>query len=74
MARQAIMLNRVEELPSTSDIDKADNIKLQEIKENAARSMEDLITQFKDPPGDSLQHSLCKHFGLDKELRGIKVC
>ena len=42
-ARQAVMLNRVkEELPSESDITKADDIELQEI----AKSMEDLISQF----------------------------
>ena len=41
-ARQAIMLKRVEgELPSASHIAKADDIELQEIKENTARSMED---------------------------------
>ena len=43
-ARQAVMLNRVkEELPSTSDITKADDIELQEIMENASKSTEDLI-------------------------------
>ena len=43
-ARQAVMLNRVkEELPSTSDITKADDMELQEITENLSKSMEDLI-------------------------------
>ena len=47
-ARQATTLNRVkEELPSASDVAKADDIELQEITENTAKSMEDLITQFK---------------------------
>ena len=42
-AQQAVMLNRVEEeLPSVSDIAKADDIELQEL----AKSTEDLITQF----------------------------
>ena len=43
------MLNRVkEELPSTSDIAKADDIELQEIMENASKSMEDLISQMRN--------------------------
>ena len=59
-ARQAIVLNRVEEeLPSTSDVTKADCIELQEIMENAVRSTDDLIAQFDDPPGGSLQHLTC---------------
>ena len=67
------MLNRVEEeLPSASDVAKVDNIELQEITENAARSMEDLITQLDRPPGDSLEHPLCKLSGLDKALRSIQ--
>ena len=46
MAQQAAMLNRVEEgLPSMPDIAKADDIELQEIIENAARSTENLIVQ-----------------------------
>ena len=43
-AEQALMLNRVEEeLPSASDIDKADEIEFQEITESAKKSTEDLI-------------------------------
>ena len=73
MALQPVMLNRVEkELPSASYIAKADDIELQEIREIAARSTEDLITQLNDPPGDSLQHPLCELLGLDKELRSIR--
>ena len=46
--REAVMLNKVkEELPSASDIDKADDIELQEITENASKSMEDLILQMR---------------------------
>ena len=38
------MLNRAEEdLPSRSDLAKADDIELQEIMENAAKSTENLI-------------------------------
>ena len=48
-AQQAVMLSRVkEELPSTSDITKVDDIEMQEIKENASKSMEDLISQMKN--------------------------
>ena len=45
-AREAVMLNKAaEELPSESDITKADDIELQEIAEKASKSMEDLISQ-----------------------------
>ena len=45
-ALRAIMLNRIEEeLPSMSDIAKADDIKLQDITKNAVRSKENLIVQ-----------------------------
>ena len=44
---QAVMLNRVEEeLPTVSDVAKADDIELQEIMENTMKSTEDLIAQF----------------------------
>ena len=59
---QVITLNRVEEeLPSASDIAKADDIELQEI----AKSMENLIAQFKEMPMREL-------LGLDKQLRSIR--
>ena len=65
MVQYAVMLNRVkEELPSASDIAKADDIELQEIMENTTRSMKDLITQLDDqtyPPGD-LCNILCTSF------------
>ena len=70
MARQAVMLNKVEqELSSTSDIANVGDIELQEMMENAARNMEDLITQLDDPP---LELPLHKLLGLDKELRSIQ--
>ena len=48
-ARQAIMLNKAaEELPSESDITRADDIELQEIAEKAAKSTEDLISHLND--------------------------
>ena len=75
-ARQAIILNRVEEdLPSTSDIAKEDNIEHQEITENTARGRENLITQLQDkthPPSDSFKHPLHEVLGLDKELKSIR--
>ena len=47
-ARQAVMLNKVkEELPSASDIDKADDIELKEMMENASKITEDLISQMR---------------------------
>ena len=45
-AEQAVILNKAEEeLPSASDVDKADDIELQEIVENASRSIENLNQQ-----------------------------
>ena len=67
--QQAVMLNRVEEeLPSVSDVAKADDIELQEIMENAMKSMENLITQFEG------QEMLPTHelLGLNKQLRSIR--
>ena len=64
-AREAVMLNRVkEELPSASDIAKADDIELQEI----ARSTEDLTAQFEGQETLPMRELL----GLDKQLRGIR--
>ena len=49
-ARQAVMLNKAaEELPSASDITKADDIELQEIAEKAS----DIISQIKDVQTDT---------------------
>ena len=65
-AEQAIILNRVEEeLPSASDIAKADDIELQEITENTRKSTEDLIAQFEG------QETLPIHelLGLEQQLR-----
>ena len=48
-ARQAVMLNRAaEELPSESDITRADDIELQEIAEKATKSTEDLNSHLND--------------------------
>ena len=75
-AQQAVMLNKAaEELPSESDISKADDIELHEIAEKASKSMEDFILQSND------QHSqtdeLCEHplhdlLGLDKQLTSMR--
>ena len=71
-ARQAIMLNKAaEELPSESDITKADNIELQEITEKVL----DIISQIKDVQTDTedlFEHPLCELIGLDKQLRSIR--
>ena len=70
-ARQAVMLNRVEEeLPSTSDIAKAENTMLKEIMENAAKSMKNLIVQLEGKSSEDLpMHKLP---GLNKQLRSIR--
>ena len=71
-ARQAVMLNKAaEELPSESDITRADDIELQEIAEKAS----DIISQIKDVQTDTedlFEHPLRKLLGLDKQLRRIK--
>ena len=63
------MLNKVEgELPSMSDLAKTDEIELQEITENAARNMENLIKQSEGQ--DTLP--MWELQGLDKQFRSIR--
>ena len=68
-AWQALILNEaqnLEELPSASDVDKADDIELQEI----AKSTENLISQMSQTD-DLFEHPLHELLGLDKQLRSI---
>ena len=71
-ARQAVMLNEAaEELPSGSDITKADYIQLQEIAEKASG----IISQIKDIQTDTedlFEYPLQELLGLDKQLRSIR--
>ena len=71
-AQQAVMLNKAaEELPSESDITKADDIELQEIAEKASG----IISQIKDVQTDTedlFEHPLHELLGLDKQLRSIR--
>ena len=71
-ARQVVMLNKAaEELPSESDITKADDTELQEIAEKAMG----IISQIKDIQTDTedlFEHPLCELLGLDKQLRSIR--
>ena len=71
-AWQAVMLNKAaEELPSESDITKADDIELQEIVEKALG----IISQIKDIQTDTedlFEHPLSELLGLDKQLRSIR--
>ena len=71
-ARQAVMLNKAaEELPSESDITKADDIELHEIAEKASG----IISQIKDVQTDTedlFEHPLRELLGLDKQLRRIR--
>ena len=54
-ARQGVMLNKAQEkMPSASDIDKADDIELQEILENASRTIENLNQQVQQEPTEDL--------------------
>ena len=67
-AQQAVMLNKAaEELPSESDITRADDIELQEITEKALG----IIPQIKDVQTDTddlFEHPLRELLGLDKQL------
>ena len=71
-ARQAVMLNKAaEELPSESDITKADDIELQEIVKKASG----IISQIKDTQTDTddlVEHPLRELLGLDKQLRSTR--
>ena len=58
-----------------SDITKADDIELQEITENASKSMEDLISQMKNDQSqtdDLFKYPLRELLGLDKQIRSIR--
>ena len=71
-ACQAVMLNKAaEELPSESDITKADDTELQEIVEKALG----IISQIKDfqtNTEDLFEHPLREFLGLGKQLRSIR--
>ena len=68
----AVMLNKAaEELPSESDITKADDIELQAIAEKASG----IISQIKDIQTDTedlFEHPLRELLGLNKQLRSIR--
>ena len=70
--KQAVAPNKAqEELPSASDITKADDIELQEIAENALG----IISQIKDVQTDTdelFEHPLRELLGLDAQLRSIR--
>ena len=75
-AQQAVMLNKAaEELPSESDITKADDMELQEIAENSIEKASGIISQIKDvqtDPEDLFENPLRELLGLDKQLRTIR--
>ena len=69
-SRQAVLLNEAEEeLPSSSEIAKADTIELEEI----AKSTEDLIFQINNQSqtDDLFEHPLRELLGLDTQLISI---
>ena len=72
-AWQAVMLNKAaEELPSESDITRADDIELQEIAEKATKSTEDLILHLNDQQSQTTElfkHPLRELLGLDKSTQ-----
>ena len=77
-AQQAIMLNRVDEdLHSTSDLAKADDIELQEItdielQENAAKSTNNVIEQFEGTSSEMLP--IRELQSLDNSSEALGVC
>ena len=69
--QQTAVLNKAkEELPSMSDIAKVDDIELQEIMENASRSMENLNQQLEGESSEDLP--MRELLSLDKLLRSIR--
>ena len=64
------LLEKQAELPSSSEIAKADTIELEEI----AKSTEDLISQINNQTqtDDLLEYPLRELLGLDKQLRTIR--
>ena len=65
------LLEKQAELPSSSEIAKADDIELEEIAEKAS----DIISQIKDVQTDTddlFEHLLRELLGLDKQLRSIR--
>ena len=69
------LLEKRVDLPSASDITKANDIELQEITEKATKSMEDLISQMKNDHSqtdDLFEYPLRELLGLDKQLRKRK--
>ena len=71
-AQQPVMLNKAaEELPSESDITKADDMELQEIAEKAS-SIISQIKKVQTDTEDLFEHPLRELLGLDKQLRTIR--
>ena len=69
--QQSVILNKAEEeLSSTSDIANADEIELQKIMQNVARSMENLIEQLEGESSEDLP--MPELLGEDKQLRSIR--
>ena len=65
------LLEKQAELPSSSEIAKADDIELEQITEKAS----DIISQIKDVQTDTddlFEHPLQELLGLDKQLRSIR--
>ena len=65
------LLEKQAELPSSSEIAKADDIELEEIAEKAS----DIISQIKDVQTDTddlVEHPLRELLGLDKQLRSVR--
>ena len=65
------LLEKQTELPSSSEIAKADDIELEEIAEKASDIIS-LIKDFQTDTDDLFEHPLRELLGLDKQLRNIR--
>ena len=67
------LMEKQEELPSTSDIANAENMELIKITRNASTSVENLIREMKETQTDeSIENSLRDLLSLDKQLGKIR--
>ena len=73
-ARQATMLNKIEEEPtSTSKITKASDVKLENLTDMVTTNVEEILHMERDIQTDDLfEYPLRELLGLDKELKNIR--
>ena len=74
LARQATMLNKIEEEPpSTSKLTKASDVKLENLTDMVTTNVEEMLHMERDIQTDDLfEYPLREVLGLDKELKNIR--